>query len=141
MAMFLMIAVLVLLGSMATLTDAQTTCAQKLVYCSPYLNNATAKPRDDCCDPIREAVANELPCLCNLYNDSNLLNSLNVTVPEALRVSRECGITTDLSACNATSPTSAPFPPGQTGGAGSIALAGVTTLFLFLATFIYSSGL
>ncbi|KAK8613996.1 hypothetical protein V6N13_122375 [Hibiscus sabdariffa] len=134
MPKFPLMAVLVILGSMATLTDAQTTCAQKLVSCSPYLNKATAKPRDDCCDPIREAVANELPCLCNLYNDPSLLASLNVTVTEALRISRECGIVTDLSACNATSPTSAPAPPGQSGGADRIALAGVTTLLLFLVS-------
>ncbi|XP_039056331.1 non-specific lipid transfer protein GPI-anchored 8-like [Hibiscus syriacus] len=136
-----MVAVLVILGWMATFTDAQTTCAQKLVSCYPYLNNATAKPREDCCDPIREAVANQLPCLCNLYNHPNLLASFNVTVPEALRISRECGITTDLITCNATSPMSAPPPPGQSGGADRIALAGVTTLFLCLVTFISSLGL
>ncbi|XWS38511.1 hypothetical protein CRYUN_Cryun19dG0137500 [Craigia yunnanensis] len=136
MAKFLIMAVLVILGTMATVTDAQASCAQNLVPCFPYLNNATVQPQDDCCNPIREAVTNQLPCLCNLYSDPTLLASLNVTVSEALRISRECGVTTDLSACNATasSPTSAPPPPGQTGGADRIALTGITTLFLFLVS-------
>ncbi|XVE57731.1 hypothetical protein DITRI_Ditri04bG0113000 [Diplodiscus trichospermus] len=103
MAKLLMMAVLMILGTMATVTDAQATCAQKLVPCFPYLNNATAHPQDDCCNPIREAVANDLPCLCNLYKDPNLLASLNVNVSEALRISRECGINNDLTACNALS--------------------------------------
>ncbi|XVF13307.1 hypothetical protein REPUB_Repub08aG0197400 [Reevesia pubescens] len=97
----LIVAILVILGTMATVTDAQATCAQKLVPCAPYLQNATAQPQDDCCDPIREAVANELPCLCNLYSDPTFLHSFNVSIAEALRISRACGITNDLSACNA----------------------------------------
>ena len=100
MAKFLIMALLVILGTMATVTDAQTSCAQSLVPCFPYLNNATVQPQDDCCNPVREAVTNQLPCLCNLYSDPNLLASLNVTVSEVLRISRECGVTTDLSACN-----------------------------------------
>ncbi|PPD76867.1 hypothetical protein GOBAR_DD26208 [Gossypium barbadense] len=115
MAKLLMVVIYVVLGTMATVTDRQATCAQKLVPCAPYRNNSTAKPQNYCCNPIREAVANELPCLCNLYKDPTLLAFFNVTVAEALRISRECGITTDLSACNefcfpatATSPSSAP---------------------------------
>ncbi|PPR83785.1 hypothetical protein GOBAR_AA36927 [Gossypium barbadense] len=114
MAKLLMVVIYVMLGTMTTVTDGQATCAQKLVPCPPYLNNSTAKPQNSCCNPIREVVANELPCLCNLYKDPTLLTSFNVTVAEALRISRECGITTDLSACSATvtSPSSAPAPPG-----------------------------
>lgn len=103
MAKLLMIAVVVIMGTMmmaATVTDAQAACAQSLVPCAPYLNNATLQPQDDCCNPIRQAVTTQLTCLCNLFNDPTLLNSLNVSVPEALRVSRACGVTTDLAACN-----------------------------------------
>ncbi|XVE65017.1 hypothetical protein DITRI_Ditri07aG0148000 [Diplodiscus trichospermus] len=138
MAKFLIMGVLVILGTMATVSDAQPACAQQLVPCFPYLNNATAQPQADCCNPIRQAVATELPCLCSLYSDPSLLSSFNITVAEALRISRECGVTTDLSACNATSPTSAPPPPGRGGGesgdADRIALTGITTLFLFLVS-------
>lgn len=134
----LIMAVLVILGTMAAVTDAQQTCAEKLVPCYPYLNNATAQPQDDCCNPIREAVANDLRCLCNLYSDPTLFASMNITVAKALRISRECGINTDLSACNATAPRGAPSPPGKSGGknggAERIALTGTTVSFLFLAS-------
>ncbi|GMJ10943.1 glycosylphosphatidylinositol-anchored lipid protein transfer 7 [Hibiscus trionum] len=136
MAKFVIVAVLLVAASTATVTEAQATCAQKLVACYPYINNATVKPQDDCCNPIKEAVKTELPCLCNLYKDPNLLPSLHVNVSDALRISRECGVGTDLSNCNnSTSPTSVPSPPGrgavnQDAGADKIALTGVTILFL-----------
>lgn len=102
MAKLLIVAVLVVLGAMATVTDAQAlaTCGQKLVPCYPYLNNATVKPQADCCNPIRDAVTHDLPCLCNIYKDPNVFKTLNVNVSEALRISRECGVPTNLSSCN-----------------------------------------
>ncbi|XP_021293907.1 protein YLS3-like [Herrania umbratica] len=137
MAKLLIMVVLVILGTVATVTDAQPACASKLTPCFPFLNNATAKPTDDCCTPIKDTVANDLACLCNLYNDPALLSSLNITVAAALRISRECGVSTDISACNATSPTSSPSPPGQSGGdsggADRIAFTGITILLLSLA--------
>ncbi|KAA3460222.1 lipid transfer-like protein VAS [Gossypium australe] len=84
MAKLLMVVIYVMMGTMATVTDGQATCAQKLVPCAPYLDNSTAKPQNYCCNSIREAVANELPCLCNLYKDPTLLASFNVTVAELL---------------------------------------------------------
>ncbi|KAE8662706.1 Translationally-controlled tumor protein [Hibiscus syriacus] len=144
MAKFLIMAVLLVAVSTATVTDAQATCAQKLVGCAAYINNATVKPGDDCCNPIKEAVKTELPCLCNLYKDPNILPSFHVNVSEALRVSRECGVRTDLSNCNATSPTSAPSPPGRgpvnqnDAGADRISLTGLTLFFLvFISVALY----
>ncbi|KAE8694314.1 Translationally-controlled tumor protein [Hibiscus syriacus] len=144
MAKFLIMAVLLAVVSTATVTDAQATCAQKLVGCAAYINNATVKPGDDCCNPIKEAVRTELPCLCNLYKDPNFLPSLHINVSDALRVSRECGVGTDLSNCNnSTSPTSPPSPPGrgavnQDGGADRISLTGLTIFFLlFISIALY----
>lgn len=71
-----------MLRTMATGTVGQATCAQKLLPCAPYLNNSTAKPQNYCCNPIGEAVASELPCLCNHYKDPTSLASFNVTVDE-----------------------------------------------------------
>ncbi|KAK8626153.1 hypothetical protein V6N13_133805 [Hibiscus sabdariffa] len=135
----LMLAVLAILATTATVTDAQATCAQSLVPCAPYLSNATAQPQADCCNPIREAVATQLTCLCNLFNDPSLLSSFNVSVATAFRIARDCGVT-NLNACNttATSPTSAPPPPpgqrGDNGGAEKITLTGITALFLVLVS-------
>ncbi|GMI64015.1 glycosylphosphatidylinositol-anchored lipid protein transfer 7 [Hibiscus trionum] len=132
----LMLVVLAILATTATVTDAQATCAQSLVPCAPYLTNATAPPQDDCCNPIRDAFATQLTCLCNLFNDPTVLSSFNVSISTAFRIARDCGIT-NLNACNnATSPTSAPPPPpgqrGDNGGADRIALTGNTALFLAL---------
>ncbi|XVF52685.1 hypothetical protein PTKIN_Ptkin05aG0038200 [Pterospermum kingtungense] len=117
MAKLLMIAVLVIMGTtMATVADAQATCAQSLVPCAPYLNNATIQPQDDCCNPIKEAVATQLTCLCNLLNDPSILASFNVSASEAIRIARDCKVNADLSSCNATSPSPAstsPPPPGN----------------------------
>ncbi|KAK8578813.1 hypothetical protein V6N13_142085 [Hibiscus sabdariffa] len=130
-----MMAVLVML---ARVTVAQVSCAQSLVPCAPYLSNATAQPQEDCCNPIREAVATQRTCLCNLFNDPALLNAFNVSVSAALRIARDCDVTVDVSACNnATSPTSAPPPPGQRGddgGVDRIKLTGITALLLVLVS-------
>ncbi|GMJ04801.1 glycosylphosphatidylinositol-anchored lipid protein transfer 7 [Hibiscus trionum] len=135
----LMMAVVVMMAATARVTDAQASCAQSLVPCAPYLSNATAQPGDDCCNPIREAVATQLTCLCNLFNDPALLNAFNVSVSAAMRIARDCGVNVDVSACtNATSPTSAPPPPpgqrGDDGGADRVALTGITALFLVLVS-------
>ncbi|KAE8678031.1 Translationally-controlled tumor protein [Hibiscus syriacus] len=133
----LMVAVLAILAA-ATVTDAQETCAQSLIPCAPYLTNTSAPPQDDCCNPIREAVRTQFTCLCSLFNDPTLLNSFNVSVPDALRIARDCGVNANLSDCNnATSPTSAPPPPGQrgdNGGEDRTALTGITALLLVLVS-------
>lgn len=91
----------VFFSSATTLTRAQdqsTSCASKLVPCQAYLSTTT-QPPDSCCNSIKEAVANELPCLCKLYNDPNLFQSLGINVTQAVMLSQRCGVTTDLSRC------------------------------------------
>ncbi|GLT78352.1 hypothetical protein SLA2020_498910 [Shorea laevis] len=137
------LAVLFVVGAVMSLTEAQDipTCATKLVPCADYLNSTTTPPAS-CCNPIKETVANELTCLCNLYKDPNLLKSFNINVTDALRLTRNCGVSTDLSVCSKSqSPTaSAVPPPGQAGSDGAaadkIAWTGITSLLLFLATAI-----
>ncbi|KAG6791836.1 hypothetical protein POTOM_000970 [Populus tomentosa] len=99
----------VFFSSATTLTRAQdqnTACASKLVPCQAYLSTTT-QPPDSCCNSIKEAVANELPCLCKLYNDPNLFQSLGINVTQAVMLSQRCGVTTDLSRCGASAPTPA----------------------------------
>ncbi|KAJ6705723.1 BIFUNCTIONAL INHIBITOR/LIPID-TRANSFER PROTEIN/SEED STORAGE 2S ALBUMIN SUPERFAMILY PROTEIN-RELATED [Salix purpurea] len=93
---------LVFVSSTATLTKAQnssTSCATKLISCSPYLATTTTPP-DSCCNPIKEAVKNELPCLCTIYNDPKLLPSFGVNVSQAVLLSKRCGVPSDLTSCN-----------------------------------------
>ncbi|CAK7355787.1 unnamed protein product [Dovyalis caffra] len=87
---------------MTTLTEAQdtsTSCASKLAPCQPYLSTTTTPP-GSCCNPIKEAVAKELPCLCKIYSDPNLLQGLGINVTQAVMLSQRCGVPTDLSSCN-----------------------------------------
>lgn len=100
-ARLMVMAVIAVAMATMSLTDAQNvqSCASKLVPCYSSLNS-TSKPNSECCNSIKEAVAKELPCLCTLYNTPGLLSSFNVSVADALRISRDCNVPTDLSSCN-----------------------------------------
>lgn len=98
-AKLMIMAVAVALVVIGTAEAQTATCASKLVPCADFLNSTT-KPPDTCCDPLKEAVANDLVCLCNLFNDPSFFSTFNVTVDEALRLAKNCGVTSDLSSCN-----------------------------------------
>ncbi|GKU95481.1 hypothetical protein SLEP1_g8838 [Rubroshorea leprosula] len=139
MAKLTIAAVILVLAATMSLTEAQNipSCASSLTPCASYLNTNTT-PGTDCCNAIKDAVANQLTCLCNLYNDPEVLKLFNISLPAALQLSRNCGVNNSLSGCaNALSPTgSVPPPPGQAGSDGAadrIVWTGVTSLLLFLA--------
>ncbi|KAK2979686.1 hypothetical protein RJ640_027266 [Escallonia rubra] len=130
-----MLTVMVAVAAAIRVAEGQPTpsCASKLVPCANYMNSTN--PPSSCCDPLREAVTNELPCLCNLYK-SGFLESLGINVTQALNLSATCKIPGDLSACTATAPTSSttPPPPGQPGNdVGRIASTGASGLLLLWA--------
>ncbi|GLT91012.1 hypothetical protein SLE2022_089220 [Rubroshorea leprosula] len=137
------VAVIFVVGAVMSLTEAQDipSCATKLVPCADYLNSTTTPPAS-CCDPIKQTVANDLTCLCNLYKDPNFLKAFNINITDALRLTRNCGVSTDLSVCSKSqSPTASTVPPpGQAGNDGGatdrIAWTAITSLLLFLATAI-----
>ncbi|KAK1408270.1 hypothetical protein QVD17_39906 [Tagetes erecta] len=129
------------------------TCASKLVPCGQYLN-ATTTPPNTCCDPIKQAVATDLPCLCNLYANPSFLSGIGVNITQALRLPRLCGITSDTSICKngsflflsklilyAQAPkgsSSKPPPSGSSStpgenNAGNIASSGVISLLFSYA--------
>ncbi|GMY30091.1 non-specific lipid transfer protein GPI-anchored 7-like [Fagus crenata] len=139
--MLMTIVVVFMVGMMTSLAEAQTAdCAQKLVPCASYIN--ATNPPDSCCNPIKEAVATQLPCLCGLYTSPGVLKSFGITVEQALNLTRNCGINSDISKCNASAPSptvsvSPPGVPGSNNGAGRIAWAGFSTLFFFLASMMF----
>ncbi|KAJ7010873.1 hypothetical protein D5086_001066 [Populus alba] len=133
----------VFFSSATTLTRAQdqnTACASKLVPCQAYLSTTT-QPPDSCCNSIKEAVANELPCLCKLYNDPNLFQSLGINVTQAVMLSQRCGVTTDLSRCGASAPTPAgsavPGNDGNGGGRMSLSTGLSGLLVLLVASLLH----
>ncbi|KQK17238.1 lipid transfer-like protein VAS [Brachypodium distachyon] len=136
-AVLLVAAAASLLASGAAAQTAGTpACASKLVACGPYMNGTDAeKPPDTCCDPLKEAVKNELPCLCALYAMPEIFKAFNIKLSDALRLSKRCGVSDTTSSCPSTSPTRSP-PGSPSGGknAGhrgiSVSFAGLMSLFL-----------
>lgn len=131
----LLVAVVVVASVVA---EAQIpSCAEKLVGCASFLNSTT-KPPASCCDPLQEAVTKELTCLCNLYNNPNLLKSFGINVTEALGLPTLCGIPgDDISAC--PGPTSSPSPPksgsspkNNVGRAASTGIFGLLLIWISL---------
>ncbi|KAL5186501.1 Lipid transfer-like protein VAS [Glycine soja] len=135
---------LVLMMSMAEAQSGTSAdCAQELIPCLDYLNG-TINPPSSCCDPLKRTVQNELACLCNIYFSPGLLQSVNVTVDQALGLSRRCGVTSDLSSCkNGSAPAPGSRPPpatpgGDKGGAGTVTFTGLSFLLLFWVSMLFN---
>ncbi|XP_009627049.1 non-specific lipid transfer protein GPI-anchored 7-like [Nicotiana tomentosiformis] len=129
----------------ATVAEAQTpSCAAKLVPCAPYLNST--KPPAECCDPLKEAITNELDCLCKLYENPTVLPSFGINITQALALPKACNIPGDLSSCNgnaAPGPGSETLPPPATpggkndsNGVNKIAWTGTSSLFVLFASLV-----
>ncbi|CAL1401341.1 unnamed protein product [Linum trigynum] len=129
---------LLFLATATTVTEAQgggsnaPSCASKLIPCASYISNTSVTPPASCCDPIKEAVRTELPCLCNLYNTPGLLASFGINVTQAVALTTRCGISADTSSCSRVTPGGAgspaasavpPPPPGSSSNSGSRMMA------------------
>jgi hypothetical protein len=44
-------------------------------------------------------IQNDLKCLCDLYASLELLKAFNVSLPEAVGLSKRCGVSNTTSAC------------------------------------------
>ncbi|KAK6921234.1 Bifunctional inhibitor/plant lipid transfer protein/seed storage helical domain [Dillenia turbinata] len=94
-------------------------CVQKLAPCRPYLKSSSMPPAT-CCAPLKEMVSDDRACLCSIFNDPEILKSLNITQDQALQLPRSCGANPDISKCNngvvtkgtaANPPSSSPSTP------------------------------
>lgn len=77
-------------------------CVVNLVGCVDYLNTTTTPPAT-CCGPLKEAITDQLPCLCNLYNDPALLISLGINVTQAIELPARCSINFSINECTGLS--------------------------------------
>ncbi|KAL3499512.1 hypothetical protein ACH5RR_038605 [Cinchona calisaya] len=116
-----------------------TSCAANLVPCGNYLNSSSPPP--SCCNPLKQAVTNQLPCLCNLYENPALWAGLGINITQALKLPGDCGVSVNISLCSkaqAPSPSSKPPPavPGgkQGNGVSKMAGTGLSSLLLLLAS-------
>ncbi|KAM0934675.1 putative bifunctional inhibitor/plant lipid transfer protein/seed storage helical [Dioscorea sansibarensis] len=116
MAVASFVAIALLAAALPASTTAQSqapSCVSKLVPCAAYLNSTTTPPAT-CCGPLEQAVKDELPCLCSLFTNQDLLKSFNIDINRALQIPKHCNITQDQSICkssaapgNAAAPASA----------------------------------
>ncbi|PRQ18087.1 putative bifunctional inhibitor/plant lipid transfer protein/seed storage helical [Rosa chinensis] len=137
-------AMVVLVALLGSPTKAQeSTCANDLVPCANYLNN-TDQPSTTCCTAIKQTVATQLRCLCNLYFTPGLLQAVGANTTSALRIANACGVdSVGVDQCKAIlgAPTASPpsAVPGGDGssGSGRIAWTGLPALLLFWASVMY----
>ncbi|XP_038876834.1 non-specific lipid transfer protein GPI-anchored 8 [Benincasa hispida] len=133
------VAVVVVLVAVSFVEAQLPDCASKLVPCADFLKSNN--PPATCCDPIKEAVATQLECLCNLYSSPDFLSSIGVNVSDALHLTKACGVPVELSKCKTGAPApqqGAPSPPAVPGNdAEKLVSTGFTSMLLFLAPLVF----
>ncbi|XVF09433.1 hypothetical protein REPUB_Repub07fG0092300 [Reevesia pubescens] len=72
-------------------------CMQKLMPCQPFMDSPS--PPATCCAPLKDLITQESQCLCKVFNNPELLKTVNITMDEALAVPKACGIEVDISVC------------------------------------------
>ncbi|XP_010537503.1 PREDICTED: protein YLS3 [Tarenaya hassleriana] len=132
------VAVLLLIHCSAATSDPATPappsggaqampCIQRLMPCQPYIHSQNPPP-PTCCVPLKEILDNDVTCLCSVFNNPDMLRSLNLTKSNALDLPKACGADADVSRCKnaATSPIASPStptapvtPPATTNGSSS----------------------
>jgi len=105
MKMAMAIAVLVVASLAITGSSAQqvATCASKLIPCRLYLNSTS--PPETCCGPLKDALTNDLACLCSIFNSPNILKAFDIDLNSALQLPKNCGMSsfsTNIACANTT---------------------------------------
>ncbi|KAF8014500.1 hypothetical protein BT93_H0342 [Corymbia citriodora subsp. variegata] len=92
--------------------DDSLPCITKLLPCLPYLMPNPPSPPAECCFPLKEVIATEAKCLCQVFNDEDLLRSFNITRDDALALAKACGASPNVSECKTGgAPDSSPATP------------------------------
>ncbi|KAI3920794.1 hypothetical protein MKW98_005620 [Papaver atlanticum] len=80
---------------------ASMACAQKLMPCQDFIK-PPSQPTDACCSPLKQMIHDDPKCLCNIFNNEEILKTFGVTQHEALKLLIECGTKADIRQCNET---------------------------------------
>lgn len=101
--LFLSLSALLFLSIPAPRLSAQAqtstpSCAEQLVPCASYLNSTN--PPESCCSPLKDAITNDLQCLCAIYNDPSILKSFNINLTDAGKLAANCGINSSIDRCS-----------------------------------------
>lgn len=73
-------------------------CIQKLLPCQPYLKSPSSPPAS-CCVPLEEMISDDSKCLCDVFDNPQILKSLNISLDHALKLPKACGTNADTSVC------------------------------------------
>ncbi|RRT36071.1 hypothetical protein B296_00046083 [Ensete ventricosum] len=75
-------------------------CVRKLLPCLDYLRSQE-KPPAACCIPLGNALDEEIECLCKLFFNDHLLESLNISQSQILGLPLRCGLKApDVTKCS-----------------------------------------
>nr|CAB3447031.1 unnamed protein product [Digitaria exilis] len=90
-------------------------CLEELLPCTAYLNTAK-HPSPTCCNAMHNAAAAEMPCLCRLFADPELLATFNVTREQMFKLPARCGLPVGCraGATHEEPVVEAPPPPAAT---------------------------
>ncbi|KAI3913241.1 hypothetical protein MKX01_013498 [Papaver californicum] len=90
-------------------------CAQKLMPCQAFIKPPSS-PTDACCAPLKQMIHDDPKCLCNIFNNEEVLKTFGVSQHDALKLLIECGTKADIRQCNNTAPANptAPLPKPST---------------------------
>ncbi|KAL5539450.1 hypothetical protein UlMin_044609 [Ulmus minor] len=93
---------------------ASMPCMKRLLPCQNYLKSPETPPLT-CCLPLTEMVSENPKCLCDIFNNPQLLKNLNVTKDDSLKLPKACGVHPDISLCKnyAITPTATPSIPSN----------------------------
>ncbi|KAI4967958.1 hypothetical protein ZWY2020_008644 [Hordeum vulgare] len=89
---------MLLVAGAAAQSSSTSECVSKLVRCADSMNGTEAQmPPKTCCSLLREAVKNGRVGLCALYASFKIFKAFNSNDIDALRLSKRCGVTEDIS--------------------------------------------
>ncbi|XP_057760902.1 non-specific lipid transfer protein GPI-anchored 9-like [Arachis stenosperma] len=130
--------------NMGVVKEAQ--CMQKLVACNKYLKDQSNVP-EECCGPLREiATSNDQECLCAFFNNQQMLDSMQISRDDAMKLPNACSVPVEISTCNnVQSPPVSDInldpkmfgPPAESSSATGLIRFGVSSFFALLAAALF----
>ncbi|THU56730.1 hypothetical protein C4D60_Mb11t20280 [Musa balbisiana] len=131
--------VMVVLTVMSGGAEGQSStpsCVSNLIPCARYVNS-TSTPPAECCTPLKQAVDNDLQCLCAVLKDTTVMNAFNISTDEGYRLAQSCGISSFRDCSSATSPSATPTPAGNKNGGDGHRRANWIGMSTFISLFVF----
>uniref|UniRef100_A0A0D9XID3 Bifunctional inhibitor/plant lipid transfer protein/seed storage helical domain-containing protein n=1 Tax=Leersia perrieri TaxID=77586 RepID=A0A0D9XID3_9ORYZ len=64
-------------------------CVAELAPCANFYQNASVKPAESCCAPLRKAYDGELGCLCSVLTNPALVAAVGIDMKKGISLSSE----------------------------------------------------